>query len=321
VEARVTVNEIVEFLGQAVLDVSGPADRVVTRVRAISETGTDEDLSFCDRDGPEALDLMAQTRAGVVICGERAAALGADQARGTLIVTDNPRLAFVRVFRAWFDAPLPEPGIHPTACVSESARLGPGVYVGPFCYVGPGVSIGEGSVLWGHVHVCQGVTIGKNVLVQPGVVLGADGFGYESVGDGSWEKWPQIGGVVIEDNVEIGANSCIDRGCLSDTVIAAGAKIGNMVQIAHNVRIGKNAVVLTHAAISGSASIGDSTWVASHACIMHRVKVGARATVGMCALVRDDVPDGATVAGVPARVLPGSKGYPPRSPESGINPC
>lgn len=320
-EPRVTVDEIVEFLGEVVLAILGPADRVVTRVRAITEADSDEDLSFCDRDGPEAIDLIAGTHAGAVICGRAAAELAADHARGTLIVTDNPRLAFARVFRAWFDAPLPEPGIHATAYVSESAQLGPGVYVGPFCYVAPDVSIGEGSVLWGHVHVCQGVTMGKNVLVQPGVVLGADGFGYEPVGDGSWVKWPHVGTVVIEDDVEIGAGSCVDRGTLGETRIGAEAKIGNLTHVAHNVLVGARAKVVNHVTLSGSCSIGPDTWIASHACILHRVRVGSRATVGMCALVREDVPDGATVAGVPARILPESKGYPPPPPQPGTDTC
>jgi UDP-3-O-[3-hydroxymyristoyl] glucosamine N-acyltransferase len=141
----------------------------------------------------------------------------------------------------------------------------------------------------------------KNIIVHATAVIGADGFGYERNEKGELEKFPSIGGVIIEDNVEIGACTCIDRGTLGDTIIREGCKIDNLVHIAHNVEIGKHSIIVAHATICGSAQIGEYCWIGPHAVIRDKVTVGNRVMVGMGAVVTKDVPDGVTVMGVPAR--------------------
>jgi UDP-3-O-[3-hydroxymyristoyl] glucosamine N-acyltransferase len=139
------------------------------------------------------------------------------------------------------------------------------------------------------------------VIIHAGTVIGADGFGYERNDGGELEKFPHLGHVVLEDNVEVGSNTCIDRGTLGDTIIREGAKIDNLVHIAHNVVVGRHAVVIAHAMIGGSTRIGDYAWVAPCACVRDVVSIGDRAMIGLGAVVVRDVPDGATVMGIPAR--------------------
>lgn len=311
-----SVSDIVRLLGIDRCRVVGPTDRCVSKVAPIAEARDLHTLSFCDRQGCEAYTMLVSTRAGVVICHcEAPLPDRADDV--TFIGVPDPRLAFVTVFRQWFAPPPPTAGIHPTAHVVEAARVHPTAHIGPFCYIGVAV-IGADSVLHGHNHIADGVRIGDRVSIQAGAVVGMDGFGYQPTDSEEWAKWPHIGGVIIGDDVEIGANACIDRGCLGDTVIENGVKIGNMAQIAHNCRIEAHSVVLTHVALSGSCSVGRRSWVASHAAVMQRVRVGSNATVGMCALVRHDVPDGVTVAGVPARELAQSGGFARPTGSAGI---
>ncbi len=134
-------------------------------------------------------------------------------------------------------------------------------------------------------------------------MIGADGFGYERNEVGELEKFPHVGGVLIEDNVEIGANSCIDRGSLGDTRICQGARIDNLVHIAHNVYVGRHAVVIANAMVGGGTHIGDFAWVAPSACLRDRIKIGDKSLVGLASLVTKDVPNGETVLGCPARSL------------------
>ena len=303
----VRVSEIARFLGLNAGAVTGDPSRELSAVGPITEATGGHVLTFCDRRGEEAVAMLRSTLAGAVICSSEVSVPSACDAT-TFIAVRDPRLAFVRAFRQWFAPPPPEPGVHPTACVSRSASIHPTAHIGPFCFVGNSV-VGAESILHGHNHIGDRVRIGTRVSIQAGAVIGMDGFGYQPTEADEWEKWPHIGGVSIGDDVEIGANACIDRGCLGDTVIEEGAKVGNLAQIAHNCHIEPHAVILTHVALSGSCFVGRRTWIASHAAVMHRVRVGRNATVGMCALVRHDVPDGATVAGVPARELPQSGGF------------
>ena len=303
----VRVSEIARFLGLDAGAVTGDPSRELSAVGPITEATGGHVLTFCDRRGEEAVAMLRSTLAGAVICSSEVSVPSACDAT-TFIAVRDPRLAFVRAFRQWFAPPPPEPGVHPTACVSRSASIHPTAHIGPFCFVGNSV-VGAESILHGHNHIGDRVRIGTRVSIQAGAVIGMDGFGYQPTEADEWEKWPHIGGVSIGDDVEIGANACIDRGCLGDTVIEEGAKIGNVSHIAHNARIGRHAVIVNHVTISGSARIGPRTWVASNACVANWVTVGRNATVGMCALVRHDVPDGTTVAGVPARELPQSGGF------------
>jgi len=192
---------------------------------------------------------------------------------GHALVSDNPYLAWARVLRRFAPSRPWRPGIHPsavvapdahvdpTACieagavVGEGAHIGPKVQVGPNSVVGAGVSIGEGSRLVANVTLLDGVRVGRHCLLHPGVVVGADGFGLARDGE-RWEKVPQLGSVVLEDEVEVGANTTIDRGAVHDTVVRRGAKLDNLIQVAHNVEIGENTAIAACTGISGSTRIG-----------------------------------------------------------------
>jgi UDP-3-O-[3-hydroxymyristoyl] glucosamine N-acyltransferase len=219
-----------------------------------------------------------------------------------VILCDNARLDFMRVIAHFFAKPRPI-GIHPSAVIGRSSIIAPDAYIGPFCSIGENVEIGEGTVIFAGVHIYDGVRIGKKVTIHCGTVIGADGFGYERDEAGELEKFPQIGGVLIEDNVEIGANTCIDRGSLSDTRICEGARIDNLVHIAHNVYIGRHAVVIANAMIGGGTRVGDFAWIAPSACLRDRIIIGDKSFVGLASLVTKDVPNGEIVLGSPARSL------------------
>jgi len=163
--------------------------------------------------------------------------------------------------------------------------------------------IGEGTVIHGHVHIYNSnVKIGKNVIIHAGTVIGVDGFGYERNESSKLEYFPSIGGVIIEDDVEIHSNVNVDRGTLGDTLIGRGTKIDKFCHIGHNVVIGKHCVITAHCMLGGSAQIGDYAWIAPCVCIREGgIKIGSHAFVGMAAVVTKDVPDGTMVVGAPAR--------------------
>jgi UDP-3-O-[3-hydroxymyristoyl] glucosamine N-acyltransferase len=218
-----------------------------------------------------------------------------------LIRVDNPKLAFIRVATALFGEKR-EYGIHPSATVDINAKIGEKVFIGPNTIIGESV-IGDNVVIAGNVFIGNKVRIGNNVFINAGVVIGSEGFGYSRNNEGVLEKFPHFGGVVIEDDVEIGSNTCIDRGTLGNTLLKQGAKIDNLVHIAHNVVVGRNSLVIANAMVGGSTTIGDETWIAPSVNLMNGIKIGNKVTIGMSALVTKNVPDGETWAGVPASSL------------------
>jgi UDP-3-O-[3-hydroxymyristoyl] glucosamine N-acyltransferase len=183
--------------------------------------------------------------------------------------------------------------------------LAAGVSIGPLCSLGERVHVGPGTVLHAGVKIYDGVRLGRDCIVHAGAVLGADGFGFVPTPEGTWEKFPQTGGVVIGDRVEIGANCCIDRGALGDTVIGDGTKLDNMVHVAHNCRIGRNVVVAAQTGFSGGVSVGDNAIVGGQVGVGDKARIEARAIIGSGAgiLPSKIVRGGTPVWGVPARPL------------------
>ncbi|WP_374666645.1 UDP-3-O-(3-hydroxymyristoyl)glucosamine N-acyltransferase [Ramlibacter sp.] len=216
---------------------------------------------------PRYRQQLEGSRAGCVIVGEamREAAL----ARGACIVADDPYLYFARLTRLWrrVHARPSGPPVHPSAVIDPEATLGEGVRVGPLCVVERGARIGAGTVLKARVHVGEDCVLGQRCIVHPGVVIGADGFGFAPHA-GTWEKIEQLGAVRIGDDVEIGANTCIDRGALADTVIEEGVKLDNLIQIGHNCRIGRHTAIAGCVGIAGSATIGAHCTIGGAAMIL-----------------------------------------------------
>jgi UDP-3-O-[3-hydroxymyristoyl] glucosamine N-acyltransferase len=239
--------------------------------------------------------------------------------RALLIVPDAD-LAVARLLELFAPAPaLHAAGVHPTAVIDPTAVIAPTASIGPCCTVGPGAAIADGAVLVSHVHIGRDASVGASTtlhphvsildrcrvgarcLLHPGVVVGADGFGFRPSPDKRGVvKIPHIGNAVIGDDVEIGANSCIDRAKFGSTTIGQGTKIDNLVQVAHNVRIGRGCIICGQCGIAGSATLGDGVVLGGGAGVSDNVEIGAGARLAAGSAVISDMPAGATWMGVPA---------------------
>lgn len=240
------------------------------------EAARPDQLAFLHN--PKYRQQLEGSQAGCVIVGPalRDAAL----ARGACIVADDAYVYFARVTQLWkrTQARPAGPAIHPSAVVDAGAVVAPDARIGPHCVVERGARIGPGTVLKARVHVGEDCVIGARCILHPGVVIGADGFGFAPAGEG-YEKIEQLGGVRIGDDVEIGANTCVDRGALADTVIEDGVKLDNLIQIGHNCRIGRNTVVSGCAGIAGSAVIGAHCMIGGAAMIIGHITVADRTII------------------------------------------
>lgn len=270
------------------------------------------DLSFLAH--PRYTAAARQSKAGALIADDGYPGDGQNVLR-----SDNPYLAFARATALLAPEMVPAPGVAPTAVIAagtalpDDASIGPhavigagvslgaAVCIGAGCVVEDGVVLGDGTRLFPRVTIHRGTRLGRRCIVQSGTVLGADGFGYATDGDGRHVKIPQRGGLEIGDDVEIGANVTVDRGSAGDTVIGAGTKIDNLVQIGHNVRIGQNAILVAQVGIAGSTRIGDFAVIGGQAGIAGHRTIGARARIAAQSGVIGDIPEGAEVSGYPAR--------------------
>lgn len=288
--------DIVAALGGELV---GDAELAVERLGTL-DNATATTLSFVSN--PKYRAQLETTQAGAVIV---APSLRDDAAqRGAVIVTSDPYLYFARLTQWWaaqHRLPLPS-GVHPSAFVDAGATLGAGVHVGAFAVVEHGAAVSDGAVIGPHcivgrdakvgaytrlaarVTLAEGCTIGARGIVHPGVVVGADGFGF-APNDGHWEKIEQLGRVRIGDDVEIGANTCIDRGALDDTVIGDGVKLDNLIQIGHNVRIGEYTAMAGCVGIAGSAVIGAHCTVGGGAIILGHLTIADHVHVSAATVI------------------------------------
>lgn len=306
-----TVDEIAHLVGGKVRgDGRAQLDGV-----AQLETASDRDLAYAD--GSRGAGPAKRSRAGCILVADSSPFPGR-----TTIEVKNPKLAFIQVAEALVPSSSHPSGIHPTAVISPAARLGERVFAGPHSVVaggaileegvmlmagvciGEGARVGEGSILHPGVVLYAGSSVGRRVILHAGAVIGGDGFGYVFA-DGRYHKFPQIGGVIIEDDVEIGCNTTIDRGSLGTTRVGQGTKIDNLVQIAHNVSIGRHCVIAAQTGISGSVVIGDEVVIGGQVGIGDHVRIESHAMVGSGAgiLTGKIVREGSVVWGTPARPL------------------
>ncbi|RZJ16980.1 MAG: UDP-3-O-(3-hydroxymyristoyl)glucosamine N-acyltransferase [Haliea sp.] len=246
------------------------------------ETANASQLSFLSN--PKYQQQLAASKAACVIVGP--AMREAAMARGDCIVTPDPYLYFARLTQFWKERrnALPGPAIHASAVIDPDAVVHPTARIGALCVIERGARIGADTVLKSRVTVGEDCVIGARCIVHPGVVIGADGFGFAPRA-GEWEKIEQLGAVRIGDDVEIGANTCIDRGALGDTVIEEGVKLDNLIQIAHNVRIGKHTAMAGCSAVAGSTVIGAYCTVGGQAGIVGHLTIGDHVHISAATLV------------------------------------
>ena len=246
------------------------------------ESAEPQHLSFLSN--PKYRQQLAASRAGCVIVSPQMQ--DEAQARGHCIVADNPYLYFARVTQLWQRArQRPQgPHIHPSAVVDPEAQVDKTAQIGPLCVVERGARIGAHSVLKSRVTVSHDCVIGERCILHPGVVIGADGFGFAKDGE-RWEKIEQLGAVHIGNDVEIGANTCIDRGALQDTIIEDGVKLDNLIQIGHNVRVGRNTAMAGCVGVAGSATIGANCTIGGSAGVLGHLTIADGVNVSSFSLV------------------------------------
>lgn len=224
------------------------------------------------------------------------------QGKTTLILVENPRLSFVKIMKHLFSQ-TSKPSIHPTAVIAPDAVVPDTCHIGPYTVIDSHCNLGENVKIDSHVHIYPNTQIGNNVVIMSNTVIGSDGFGYERDNAGVPVKFIHIGGVQIGDDVEIGACTAIDKGALDDTIIGSNTKIDNHVHIAHNVKIGRNCLLMAQCMIAGSVVIGDSCWISPGSSIINSITIGEAVTVGIGAVVTQAVASHATVTGNPAKTL------------------
>ena len=305
-----TVEEIARRTGAAVGG-AGKADLGLRDVAAL-ETAGPEELSFLDNR--KYIDAFRRTGAGAVFV--QPALAGSAPAGTTLLLTEQPYRAYAVAAQAFYPEPPPVPGVAASAVIDPTARLGEGtsveanavigakVEIGKRCVIGANCVIGVGTVLADDVRLGANVSIshaliGARVRLYPGVRIGQDGFGF-ALDPAGFVKLPQLGRVIIGDDVEIGANSTVDRGAGPDTVIGAGTMIDNLVQIGHNVQIGRGCVLVAQVGISGSTRLGDYVMVGGQGGLAGHLTIGSGARIAAQAGIMRDVAPGETVMGYPA---------------------
>ena len=307
---QMTLKEIATLIRGEVV---GDERTVVSGIGGIKEARPG-DLTFLSN--ARYLPLLQTTAASAVITSR-----DVQQAGKPIIRTDNPSLAFAEAAKILTPMDVHHPqGIHPTAVISERARVGRGVAVGPYVVIDDGAEIGERTILYPFVYVGrdarigaesllypqvmlrEGVTVGRRVIIHSGAVIGSDGFGFETV-DGVHHKIPQTGTVVIEDDVELGANVSIDRARFGITRIGQGTKVDNLVHIAHNVTVGPHALLIAQVGISGSTTLGHHVTLAGQVGVVGHITIGDHAVVGAQGGVTKSVPAGEVWWGYPARPM------------------
>lgn len=294
---KIFIKDILQFLGDTVLQVHGPIKNVyidnLVDVERVSETTLD-----WINPSKENKQMMAESSKAFVLLVDSTVLPIEGK---TLIAVKNPKVALAEIGNHFF-VEKNASGIHTTAIIHPDAKIGQDCYIGPYCVIGKS-ELGDRSFFDSHVRIYDGVIVGHDCVVKAGAVLGGAGFGYERDEEGNLFRFPQIGQLILGDYVEVGSNTCIDRGALADTIIGDYTKINNLCHIAHNNKIGKNVTITGCVNISGSNIIEDNVWIAPNASVKSWVHIGESAIVGMSAVVVKDIPAHETWVGNPAHKI------------------
>ena len=301
------LKEIADFLNG---DISAEDDNIEINGIATMENAKKGDITFFSN--PKYKKYLKTTEASVIIVGRNV-----DVENRILVKVDDPYLAFALVLERYFTKKLEIKGVNSSVFIPDSAVIGENVTIERGTIIGENALIGDDSYIYGNVFIgdnvklgnrCiiypgvvirEDVVLGNNVILQPGVVIGGDGFGFVPQ-PGEHKKIPQVGKVIIGDNVEIGANSTVDRGAIGDTIIGVGTKIDNLVQIGHNVQIGKGCLIVSQAGVAGSAKIGDFVMIGGQVGIAGHIEIGDFVQIAAKTGVANSVKTGKIVAGIPA---------------------
>ena len=282
----------------------------IHRVAGIDEAGSG-DITFVSNR--KYVSHIKTTQASAIILGEDIPPIDLPTLR-----TDDPYLIFARALEIFFTPLQPEIGIHPTAVIAEGVQVPPDASIGAYAVIGkgcaigsgvtiyphvvlyPGVSVGDHCLLHSHVIVREACVLGDRVILQNGVVVGSDGFGFAPTKDGGFYKICQTGRVLIEDDVEVGANTTIDRAAVGDTIIRRGAKLDNLVQIGHGAQVGQDCVLAAQVGLAGSTRLGKGVWVGGQVGFAGHLEVGDKAIITAQSGTSHDIPPGAVMSGSPA---------------------
>jgi UDP-3-O-[3-hydroxymyristoyl] glucosamine N-acyltransferase len=255
-------------------------------------------LSFASTCDEETVSLINACPISLIVCSPEYK----DRIQASFVVSDQPRLDFLRVIARFFAPPSPK-GVSPSAQIDPAARIGVGVSVGAHSVIGPEVTIGDGTIILENVVLAGKVSVGERCVVKSNSVVGEEGFGFAYNEFGVPEHFPHIGSVEIGSDVWIGACSTVERATIDRTVIGSNCKIDDLVQIGHNCQVGEKSLVMAGSIICGGAILGKGCWIAPNTTVKEKVRLGDRAYTGLGAVVIRDVPDNTVVVGNPARPL------------------
>lgn len=299
---KIFVEDIVSFLGNQVIAVKGDVNGVfidnLADVAHVNETT----LDWIQSTKTNKQEIAEKSVARVILVDAEVRYTGVLQKRGKILIyVERPKLVLAQVGNEFF-LKKRLPSIHSSSVLSPGVKIGKDVYIGPNCYI-EACEIGDDCIIESNVHIYDNVKIGNNCRIKSGAVIGGEGFGFEKDENGNRFRFPQIGSVIIGNYVEIGANTCIDRGALSDTIINDYVKIDNLCHIAHNVNIGDNAMIIACSEISGSCYIGANSWIGPNTSIRDWREVGSGAVVGIGSNVVKNIPEQEVWAGNPAKKM------------------
>ena len=294
---RIYLIDILSYLGDKVFRIDGDIHGVYIDNLAEVERVNETTLDWINPSKPNKQEIAENSKARVLLVDESIASIEGK----VLIHVKNPKVALAEVGNYFF-VEQQKAGIHPTAVIDPEAKIGTDVTIGAYCVIGK-AEIGDNCFLDSNVRVYDDTFMGKGCVIKSGAVLGGAGFGYEQDSNGNKFRFPQIGQLIMGDYVEVGANTCIDRGALADTVIGDYTKINNLCHIAHNNKIGRNVTITGCVNVSGSNVIEDDVWIAPNSSIRGWLHIGKGATVGMGAVVVKDIPEGEIWVGNPAHKL------------------
>jgi UDP-3-O-[3-hydroxymyristoyl] glucosamine N-acyltransferase len=288
-----------EKLNLKVVNLPANKEIEITGGKNISEAGQGEITFLGQKLKNQAHEILKNSKASLVIIdGEIYNEIDKTLLKNLFVVSDKPKDVMVACLTEFFVEKI-KAGIHATAILHPNVKQGKNNFIGPYTIIEEGVVIGNDCIIESGANIKKNTIIGNRVKIKTGAVIGGQGFGYVNKNN-KWENFPHFGNVVIEDDVEIGSNTCIDRGALGSTILKKGVKIDNLVHIAHNVIVGENSLVIADAMVGGSAVIGENTWVAPSVAIRNGITIGSGCTIGMGAIVTKSVDDGVTVVGNPA---------------------